>query len=260
MRLVDLNADMGEGFGPWTMGSDPELAALVTSASLACGFHAGDPSVMERTVDLCVERGVSVGAHPGYPDLQGFGRRDLEPGPNDVYGWTLYQMGALEAFLRARGGRLAHVKPHGALYNRAASDASVAREVARAAADFDPALAVVCPGGSALAGAAAECGLAVAREAFADRAYRSDGTLAPRAWPGAVLSDPEAVARRAVELCSGGLVQAVDGGEIRVEADTLCLHGDSPGAAAMARAVRAALEDAGVSVVPLPRVLAARRG
>ena len=259
MRLVDLNADMGEGFGPWTMGSDRELAALVTSASLACGFHAGDPSVMAHTVDLCLGRGVSVGAHPGYPDLQGFGRRDLEPGPNDVYGWTLYQVGALEAFLRARGGRLAHVKPHGALYNRAASDASVAREVARAVADFDPGLVVVCPAGSALAAAAADRSLPVAREAFVDRAYRRDGSLAPRTRPGAVLSDPEAVARRAVELCAAGVVPAIDGGEVRVEADTLCLHGDTPGAPAMARAVRAALEGTGISVAPLPRVLAAQR-
>lgn len=257
MRAVDLNADLGEGFGAWSLGADPELAELVTSASLACGFHAGDPSVMERTVDLCLERGVSIGAHPGYPDLQGFGRRQVEARPGEVYAATLYQLGALEAFLRPRGRRLAHVKPHGALYHRAAADADAAREVARAAADFDRALIVVCPGGSALAQAAAALGLRVAREAFPDRAYRRDGSLAPRDWPGAVLSAPEAVARRAVELCSGTTVAAIDGGGVRVEADTLCLHGDTPGAAALARAVRAALEAEGVALVPLPRLVTA---
>ena len=252
MPRIDLNADVGEGFGAWAMGSDADLLALVTSANVACGFHAGDPAVMDRTVALAVRSGVALGAHPGYPDLRGFGRRAIHADPADVERDVLYQVGALQAFARAHGTRVVHVKPHGALYNQAAEEEPLARAVARGIARAGRELILVGLASTEVMARAAEAeGLRFAAEAFADRRYNSAGTLQSRREPGAVLTDPAAAAAQAVKIAVEGLVRAIDGREIPLRADTLCLHGDNPSALANAAAVRRGLEAAGVAVRPL---------
>ena len=252
MPRIDLNADVGEGFGAWAMGSDADLLALVTSANVACGFHAGDPAVMDRTVALAVRSGVARGAHPGYPDLRGFGRRAIHADPADVERDVLYQVGALQAFARAHGTRVVHVKPHGALYNQAAEEEPLARAVARGIARAGRELILVGLASTEVMARAAEAeGLRFAAEAFADRRYNSAGTLQSRREPGAVLTDPAAAAAQAVKIAVEGLVRAIDGREIPLRADTLCLHGDNPSALANAAAVRRGLEAAGVAVRPL---------
>ncbi|MBE3589924.1 MAG: 5-oxoprolinase subunit PxpA [Firmicutes bacterium] len=248
MRTIDLNADLGESFGPWRMGEDEALLAVVTSANVACGFHAGDPLTLLQTVRRAAAAGVSVGAHPGYADLRGFGRREVEAPPEEIFADVLYQIGAAAAACRAAGVELRHVKPHGALYHRCVRDAAAAGAVARAAAAFGTGLQVYAPPGSALARAAVEAGLPVRREGFPDRGYLSDGRLAPRQAPGAVVADPDEAARRALRMVLEGRVPAVDGGWVELEVDTLCIHGDHPGAAARAAAVRRALEAAAVEV------------
>jgi UPF0271 protein len=246
---IDLNADMGEGFGVYPLGRDAELLAIVTSANVACGFHAGDPGVMDRTVARAVEAGVAVGAHPGFPDLRGFGRRRIEADPADVERDVLYQVGALQAFARAHGTQVVHVKPHGALYNQAAEDAVLARAVARAVVRAGRELVFVgLASTDVMRGAAAAEGLRFAAEAFADRRYERDGSLQSRRVPGSVITDPEVAAAQAVRIARDGVVVATDGTEVRLRADTLCLHGDNPEAVANARAVRQALEGAGVEV------------
>jgi UPF0271 protein len=255
--LIDLNSDMGEGFGVYRLGDDEALFPWITSVNVACGFHAGDPRVMAATVARASRAGVAVGAHPGLPDLVGFGRRDLAVTPEEARTDVLYQLGALAAFCRASGVRLSHVKPHGQLYNLALRDARLAAAVVEAVRAFDPHLAVVALGGELL-NAARKAGLRVAVEAFADRAYRPDGTLLPRSQPGSVITDVEQVVARAVRMAVEGTVEAVDGTELRVRPHTLCVHGDTPGAAALAQRLRQGLEAAGVTVRPLPEVLAAR--
>jgi UPF0271 protein len=245
---IDLNADVGESFGPWPMGDDARLIPLVTSINVACGFHAGDPLTIERTVKLAFRHGIVVGAHPGYPDLAGFGRRDMEMPPQELEAAVLYQVAAVAGFARAAGTELRHVKPHGALYNRAARDAAVAEPVARAVARVSTALVLVGPPGSVLLDAGVAVGLPTAAEAFADRAYEPDGSLRSRSLPGALLTDSEAVAHQALTIARDGRVTALDGSTIRLRADTICLHGDTPGAVRHARAVRAALEAAGVEI------------
>jgi UPF0271 protein len=248
---IDLNADVGESLGPWPMGDDAALIPLVTSVNIACGFHAGDPRTMERTVSLAVSAGVAVGAHPGYPDLVGFGRRDLSMAAEDLEAAVVYQVGALRAFAQAAGVELRHVKVHGALYHRSASDPKQATAVARAVRRCSPDLVLVGLAGSELLRAGAEAGLRVAAEAFPDRVYEPDGTIRSRTLPGAVLTDSGAIAERAVRMARDGVVTAFDGSSVEVQADTLCLHGDTPGAAGHAGAVRAALEAAGIAVRPL---------
>jgi UPF0271 protein len=248
---IDLNADVGESYGAWTMGHDDELIPIVTSVNVACGAHAGDPLVMARTVELAARQGAAIGAHPGYPDRDGFGRRDLAMAPDELQASVLYQLGALGAFVRAAGQTLRHVKPHGALYNRAVRDAELAAAIVQTVRQFDSSLVVVGLAGSVLLGVAREAGLAVAAEAFADRAYEADGSLRSRRLAGAVLATPEAAADQAVSIVTRGTVTSHDGREVRVAADTLCVHGDTPGAPGYARMVRCALEAAGVSVVPL---------
>jgi UPF0271 protein len=250
MDRVDLNCDMGESFGAWTLGDDAAIMASITSASIACGLHAGDSTVMRRTVRLAQESGVSIGAHPGLPDLAGFGRREITVTPEEVRDLVLYQVGALAAFARAEGRQLRHVKPHGALYNMAARDRALADAIAEAVRSFDPALVLFGLAGSALIAAGESAGLRVASEVFADRAYEPDGSLAPRSRPGAVIHDPAAVAARAVAMVRDGVVHATDGSRVRVRADTICVHGDTPGAAGLARTVRRALEAAGILVLP----------
>ena len=251
---IDLNADMGEGFGVYPLGRDAELLAFVTSANVACGFHAGDPTVMDRTVALAVEAGVAVGAHPGFPDLRGFGRRRVDADPADVERDVLYQVGALQAFARAHGARVAHVKPHGALYNQAAEEEPLARAVARGVARAGRDLALIGLATTDVMRRTAEAeGLRFAAEAFADRRYERDGTLQSRRVAGSVITDPAAAADQAVRIARDGVVVAVDGTEVRLRADTLCLHGDNPEAVANARAVRQALERAGVEVCSFAR-------
>ncbi|MFC7879390.1 LamB/YcsF family protein [Isoptericola sp. NPDC057391] len=248
MTTVDLNSDLGEGFGRWTLGDDEAMLDVVSSANVACGFHAGDPASIRRTVGMAAARGVAVGAHVGYRDLAGFGRRDIDVPSAELRADVVYQLGALQALAAAEGTRVTYVKPHGALYHRAAVDRRVADDVAAAVAAVDPSLVLLgLPGTLALA-AAADAGLPTATEAFADRAYTPAGTLVPRGEPGAVLHDPDVVARRMLRLVTEGVVEAVDGSVVRVTADSVCVHGDTPGAVAMARQVRAAFDDAGVAL------------
>jgi len=251
---IDLNADLGEGFGAWSMGDDEGLLRFVTSANVACGFHAGDPSVIDRTVSLALRAGVAIGAHPSYYDLRGFGRRAITADPSEVEADVLYQLGAVAAFARAHGGRLAHVKPHGALYNQAAADEALAQAVARAVARFDPSLVFVGLASSPVMRRAAESqGLRFAGEAFADRRYEADGTLVSRRAAGALIEGPAEAAAQAVRIAREHAVAARDGSSVALDAATLCLHGDAPGAVANARAVREALDAAGVVVRALAR-------
>jgi UPF0271 protein len=249
---IDLNADMGEGFGRYRL-NDEQLLDLVTSASIACGFHAGDPVVMRESVIGAVRRGVVIGAHPGYPDLVGFGRRDLAATPDEIHAFVAYQVGALQGICAAAGGRLRYVKPHGALYNRAARDEAAADAIARAVHAADDSLALLGLAGSAMIAAAQRAGIRAVSEAFVDRAYRADGTLVPRGESGAVLSDIESVAERALRIVLEGRVRAIDGSAIELEAESLCTHGDGPHAAAIVSAVRRRLEAAGVTVAPFAR-------
>jgi UPF0271 protein len=249
---IDLNADVGEGFGAWAMGADAELLALVSSANVACGFHAGDPTVIDRTVGLAARAGVAVGAHPGYADLRGFGRRAIAADPQEIERDVLYQVGALMAFARSHGTRLVHVKPHGALYNQAAADPALARAVARGVARASADLVLVGLASSeTMRRAAEEAGLRFAAEAFADRAYEADGSLRSRKLERSMLEDPAAAARQAVRIARDGVVAAADGSEVSLRADTICLHGDHPHAVANARAVREALASARIDVRPL---------
>ena len=247
---IDLNADLGEGFGQWTLGDDDALLELVTSANVACGFHAGDPTILRATCERAAERGVVIGAQVGYRDLAGFGRRFLDVEPGDLTNDVLYQLGALEAFARVAGTQVRYVKPHGALYNAIVHHEAQAAAVVDAVRRYDPTLPVLGLPGSVWLRLADEAGLTVVPEAFADRAYTPEGTLVPRREPDAVLHDPEEVARRCVRLATEGEVVAVDGSVVPVRAASLCVHGDSPGAVAMARAVRRRLEEAGVTPAP----------
>ncbi len=250
---IDLNCDMGESFGAYTLGADAALMPLITSANIACGFHAGDPLVLDRAVALAKKYSVAVGAHPGFPDLAGFGRREMRLNAEEIENSVLYQIGALAAFCRAHGVLLAHVKAHGALYNMAANDSAMARGIARGIARFDRRLVMVGLASSqAMADAAAAEGLAYAREAFADRAYAPDGTLQSRAVPGALIIDPARAAKQAVDVARGFVI-AHDGTRMQINVETICLHGDNPAALANAQAVRRALADAGIEVKALAR-------
>lgn len=247
---VDLNADVGESFGRWTLGDDAAVLAAVTSANVACGFHAGDPPTLRRTCELAAARGVALGAQVSYRDLAGFGRRFMAIPPAELRDDVLYQLGALAGFARVAGTAVTYLKPHGALYNAVVTDEGQAAAVVEAAAGFDPGLAVLGLPGSALLRAAAAAGLRAVPEAFADRGYTAQGRLVPRAEPGALVADPVAVAERAVRLVTQREVLAADGTSVAVAAESVCVHGDTPGAAAIAREVRAALERAGVAVRP----------
>ena len=247
---MDINADMGESFGRWTLGDDEGLVAHITSANLACGFHAGDFRVMEATVALCKRAGVAVGAQPGYPDLMGFGRRPMPFEPPEVESLVRYQIGALEAFCRSAGVEMRHVKPHGALYNQAAADPALAAAIARATARFSRDLLLFGLASSEpMAAAAADAGVRFVPEAFADRRYLPDGTLQPRTEDGSVLSDPVAAASQAVAI-AGGTVTAADGTTLQLVAESICCHGDTPGAVEIAAVVRQGLESAGLAIGP----------
>ncbi|WP_234412430.1 LamB/YcsF family protein [Nocardioides sediminis] len=247
---IDLNADLGEGFGAWTLGDDDALLELITSANVACGFHAGDPTVLRRTCERAAERGVVIGAQVGYRDLAGFGRRFLDVDPHELTNDVLYQLGALEAFARVAGTRVRYVKPHGALYNAIVHHRDQAEAVAEAVRRYDPTLPVLGLPGSVWLEAAEAVGLTPVPEAFADRAYTPEGTLVSRREPGAVLHDPDHVAERSVRMATHEEVVAHDGSVVQVRAASVCVHGDSDGAVALAAAVRRGLEEAGVHVAP----------
>lgn len=243
MREIDLNSDVGEG-----SGSDAEILGQVTSANVACGFHAGGPSSMRATVALAAARGVAVGAHPAFADPEGFGRRAERVSAEETYEIVLYQIGALGAFAAAAGVQLQHVKPHGALYHLAATDPEIARAIGHAVRDVDRRLVLVGLSGGRLLAAGRDAGLRTASEVFADRGYRADGTLLPRGEPGALVTDPEEVVQRAVRMAREGKVYAVDGSDVAVRAETICVHGDTPGAAPLARALKDALAAEGFTV------------
>lgn len=250
---VDLNCDLGESYGAWRMGRDDEVMAHITSANVACGLHAGDPATMRLTVERAKTAGVAVGAHPGLPDRLGFGRREMAVDPGDAYAMALYQIGALGAIARAVGVRLQHVKPHGALYNMGARDAALADALATATRDAGDDLILVGPPSSELQGAAQRAGVRFAAEVFADRTYLADGSLTPRVRADALVRDPEEAGRRVVRMLREGRVRAVSGEWVALRAETVCLHGDNPKAVEFTRAVRAALEAAGVEVRRLGR-------
>jgi UPF0271 protein len=250
MTTIDLNCDMGESFGAWTMGQDAAVLAHVTSANIACGFHAGDPLTMQRTVAAAAKHGVAVGAHPSLPDLAGFGRREMRVTADETYAMTLYQVGALAAVARAAGVGLHHVKPHGALYNMAAKDRALADAIASAVRDFDRALILVGLANSELPRAGEAAGLAVAHEAFADRRYEADGSLMARSKAGAVIDDIDAAVAQAISIATRGEAQTPNGA-LQIRADTICVHGDRADAATFARRLREGLEAVGLDIAAL---------
>lgn len=245
---IDLNSDLGESFGPWPMGQDSALMDSISSANIACGFHAGDPGTMRATLALARDKGVAVGAHPGFPDLVGFGRREMKASPAEVEDFVLYQVCALAGMAAAQGMRLQHVKPHGALYNMACKDRALADAIAKAVASLDRALILFGLPNSELLRAGQAAGLSVAAEVFADRAYDPDGSLTSRSKHGSVIHDTRQVVERAIVMVRDKRVVAIDGSTIALQADTICLHGDTPGAAEHARAVRRGLESAGIQI------------
>lgn len=255
MYKVDLNSDLGESFGAYTIGMDEAVLAHVSSANVACGCHAGDPLVMDRTVAACKAAGVAVGAHPGFPDLMGFGRRNMACSPKEVKAYVQYQMGALLAFTAAHGVKLQHVKPHGALYNMAAKDLDLALAIAQGVAAVDRDVILLGLAGSRLLEAGRQTGLRVASEVFADRAYQADGSLVPRSQPGAVIHDREEAIARTVGMVTRGRVTAITGEEVAIDAHSICVHGDNPSAVEFVRDIRARLEAEGIAVAPIAQIV-----
>ena len=250
MMSMDLNSDVGESFGRWTLGDDTAMFASVSSANVACGFHAGDPTVIRRTCREAVAAGVTIGAHVGYRDLAGFGRRFMDIDPTELADDVVYQIGALQALAAAEGGRVRYVKPHGGLYNAIVSHTAQARAVVDAVKSIDPNLPILGLPGSEVLRLAEAAGLRAVSEAFADRAYNPDGTLVSRSLPGAVLTDPAQVAEHVLRMATDSAIRTVDGTIVKINADSICVHGDSPGAVAMAAAVRTALSGAGITIAP----------
>ena len=255
MCKVDLNSDLGESFGAYTIGMDKEVIAHVSSANVACGYHAGDPLVMDATVAAAKAAGVAVGAHPGYPDLMGFGRRNMVCSPKEVRAYVQYQLGALKAFTAAHGVKLQHCKPHGALYNMAAKDLELAAAIAEAVRLVDPELILLGLAGSKLLEAGRQAGLRVASEVFADRAYQADGSLVPRKQPGAVIHDKEEAIARTIRMVTEGKVTAITGEEVSIQADSICVHGDNPSAVEFVKNIRAALTTQGVAIAPIAEIV-----
>lgn len=247
---MDINSDLGESFGAWRMGDDAAMLRVVTSANVACGFHAGDPAGILQTLRGAAERGVLVGAHVAYPDLVGFGRRNMDPASHELVADVIYQIGALQGLAAAAGTQVRYVKPHGALYNTIAQDERQAQDVITAILAVDPGLTLLALAGSPLVGWARARGLSVVAEAFADRAYNDDGSLVSRRLPGAVLHDAEQVAQRMLQLVKTGELQSISGRSVRIEAGSICVHGDSPGAVEMAQRIHATLSGAGVALRP----------
>ncbi|RUM06007.1 LamB/YcsF family protein [Rhizobium chutanense] len=254
MANIDLNSDLGESFGAWAMGDDVSMLSIVTSANIACGFHAGDPAGILSVLKEAAKRGVSVGAHIGYRDLVGFGRRNMDPSSTELIGDTIYQIGALQGLAKAAGTSVRYVKPHGALYNTIANDARQAYDVITGIKAVDPSLALLALSGAPIVEQARAAGLTVVCEAFADRAYNADGSLVSRRLPGAIIHDPKAIAERMLRLVAEGRITAVDGTDIELEAQSICVHGDTPAAVAIARVLREALATNGVDLKPFTEV------
>ncbi|SEH26926.1 5-oxoprolinase subunit PxpA [Rhizobium sp. NFR12] len=250
MLTIDINSDLGESFGAWKMGDDSAMLDVVSSANVACGFHAGDPAGILKTVKAAAERGVAIGAHVGYRDLAGFGRRNMDPSSEELIGDVIYQIGALQGLAKAAGTRVTYVKPHGALYNTIAIDARQAADVIAAIRAIDPSLVLMALAGSQLVEQARTAGLTVVAEAFADRAYTPEGNLVSRREKGSVLHDPELVAQRMLRMVRDGVIEAIDGTMTQIDAQSICVHGDSPGAVAIAERLRALLEESGHAVQP----------
>ncbi|WP_033534955.1 LamB/YcsF family protein [Bordetella trematum] len=248
ITTLDLNCDMGESYGAWRMGDDAAVLPLVSSANIACGFHGGDPGTMRQTVALALQHGVALGAHPSLPDLAGFGRRVMQLSPQEAYDAVVYQIGALAGVAASQGARLHHVKAHGALYNMAARDPALARAICAAVRDVDSGLMLYGLAGSAWIEQGHAAGLRVAQEVFADRSYQDDGSLTARHQPGAMITDPAQAVAQVLQMVREGSVTSVSGKTVRLQADTLCIHGDQPGAADFARAIRQALQTAGIAV------------
>ncbi len=247
MKRIDLNCDMGESYGAWTMGADAEVMPHISSANVACGFHGGDPATIRKTVRLALDNGVAIGAHPSLPDIQGFGRRAMKISPQDMYDLVVYQAGAVEGFARAAGSRLHHIKCHGALYNMAATDDALSEAMARAARDLGNVM-IYALSNSRMIAMVKKLGVPVAGEVFADRGYSDDGTLAPRDKPGGMIEDAAKSVKQALAMVEEGYVTSLSGKRVPVAADTMCLHGDQPGAAAFAKALRKAFSDRSISV------------
>ncbi|QIL42199.1 LamB/YcsF family protein [Pedobacter sp. HDW13] len=252
MKEIDLNCDMGEAFGNYTMPNDVELMDYISSANIACGFHAGDPAVMQHAVALAIKKGVAIGAHPGLPDLQGFGRREIKISAQEAYQLTLYQIGALSAFVKVARGKLNHVKAHGALYNMAAKDAELAKAIVQAVYDFDPKLILYALSGSKMIAEAQNKGIATASEVFADRSYQDNGSLTPRTEPGALITDEEAALNQVVAFALKQEVRSVSGKIIAVDAETICVHGDGAHAVTFAKRIAEKLKSEGI-LVKAPR-------
>lgn len=250
-KVIDLNCDMGESYGRWTLGADAAIMPFITSANIACGYHGGDPHVMRKTVALALQHEVAIGAHPGLPDLMGFGRRLMDVSPQEVKDYICYQTGALREFVRVAGGELQHVKPHGILYNMCEKDEALAQAVGEAAVESGKGLILMTLASGRYDATCRKMGCRVASEGFADRAYSSDGTLVSRKVAGSLITDPQAAAAQAVRMAVDGKVRTVNGVEIDISVQTICCHGDTPGAEKIVRAVREALEKAGVQVRPL---------
>lgn len=248
MAVIDLNCDLGESFGAFKIGNDQEVLRYISSANIACGFHAGDPNVMMETVELAIKNGVQIGAHPGLPDLAGFGRREMDITPREIYNLTVYQIGALSAVTAVKGVKLAHMKPHGALYHMAVKNRLIADAIAQAAADVDRSLVLFGLSGSELTQAGKEKGLVVAEEVFADRTYQADGTLTPRSKANAMIHDAELAVTRIIRMIKEGKVNGVDGTEVLMKADTVCVHGDEPKALEFVKELRDALHAANISI------------
>lgn len=255
MYRVDLNSDLGESFGRYTLGMDDKIIPLITSANVACGYHASDPVVMEKTIAQAKEAGIQVGAHPGFPDLMGFGRRNMNVSAAEAKAYTLYQIGALSAFCKAKGLKMQHVKPHGALYNMAAKDYTLAKAICEAVYEFDKNLIVLALSGGELAQAAQDMGLRTAMEVFADRAYEEDGTLVDRRKEGAMITDEDEAIARVVRMVKEQKVTAITGKDIPIRADSVCVHGDGAKALAFVERIRKALQEEGVTICPLDEIV-----
>lgn len=255
MFRVDLNCDLGESFGSYTIGNDDQVIPLITSANVACGYHASDPVVMDQTLSMVKEAGIRIGAHPGFPDLMGFGRRNLSVSPTEAKAYVLYQLGALDAFCRVHGMKMQHVKPHGALYNMAAKDYELSRAICEGIQEFDPQLIVLALSGGELVRAAKDMGLRTALEVFADRAYEEDGSLVNRRKEGAMITDEDLAVARVVRMVKEKKVTAVTGKDIPIQADSVCVHGDGAKALAFVEKIRRALTEEGVEICALDRIV-----
>lgn len=255
MFRVDLNCDLGESFGSYTIGNDDQVIPLITSANVACGYHASDPVVMDQTLSMAKEAGIRIGAHPGFPDLMGFGRRNLSVSPTEAKAYVLYQLGALDAFCRVHGMKMQHVKPHGAFYNMAAKDYELSRAICEGIREFDPQLIVLALSGGELARAARDMGLRTALEVFADRAYEEDGSLVNRRREGAMITDENLAVARVVRMVKEKKVTAVTGKDIPIQADSVCVHGDGAKALVFVEKIRRALTEEGVEICALDRIV-----